>query len=254
MIGSSEKHNPGSGARRRLLRCLLGGWIGWVLLPVANAQQLPNLPKNLPGVVSLPHLMQAPTKTVKPIYPPDALQHWIQATIVLDVVLDTNGDVENLGCDAMCNDARADMIQAAAAAVRQWHWNPVMLKGQPIRVRTRVPVNFVLDASSPPISVCNVLSDPQRFKGQVVNMIGTVEHVAGVNVMRSEACPGSIVIAEHGDATPPDVDAKYAVFQQALAAGPATAAIRGLVRDGGGEGQLVGLRLVLQRVLQVSSK
>jgi|NGEPerStandDraft_6_1074524.scaffolds.fasta_scaffold16561_2 TonB family protein len=215
------------------------------------SQELPKFPKTMPGVVNIPHLPQQPTKTVKPVYPPEALQRWIQATIVLDAVLDTQGAVETLGCDTICSDARPDLLRSAAEAVRQWQWSPVLVKGKPVRVRTRVAVEFALDANSPSISVCNVFRDPQWFMGKVVNLSGTVARVAGVNVLTSKDCDGSMVITD-GDASPPDRDAKYAALQQALAMGSARASLRGLIRKDSGPGQLAGQRLVLQRVLQCS--
>lgn len=225
-----------------------------VLCILARAQELPKLPKVMPGVVNIPHLLQQPTKVVKPIYPPEALQRWIEATVVLDVLLDESGKVQTLGCDMYCSDQRPDLIQAAATAVRQWQWNPVIEKGKPARVRTRVPVEFVLDATSPPISVCNILHDPQWFYGRVVNVEGIVDRVAGVNVLTAKECAGNIVIAMNGDATPVDKDAKYAALEQALASGPAPATLRGLIHDDSGPGRLTGERIVLQRVLQCTPK
>jgi TonB family protein len=228
--------------------------MGWMVAASSGSvvgQELTQFPKNMPGVVTIPHLPQAPTQTVKPVYPPEAQQHWLQGTVVLDVVFDTNGSVEALGCDAVCRDVRPDFVQAAATAVKQWKWQPVLVKGKAVRVRTRVSVDFALDASSPPISVCTVFHDPKNFTGKVVNVNGTLTHVAGVNILSSKDCEGTMVIAD-GDATPPDRDAKYAAMQQALSVGSARATLRGLVHPGSGPGQLSGERLVLQRVLQVA--
>jgi TonB family protein len=216
-----------------------------------SGQELTQFPKNMPGVVTIPHLPQPPAQAVKPVYPPEAQRQWLQGTVVLDVIFDTNGNVEALGCDAICKDVRPDMVQAAAAAMKQWKWQPVLVKGKAVRVRTRVPVEFALDASSPPISVCIVFHDPKNFMGKIVNVSGTLTHAAGVNILSAKECEGTMVIAD-GDSTPPDRDAKYAAMQQALAVGSAKATLRGLVHPGSGPGQLSGQRLVLQRVLQVS--
>lgn len=220
----------------------------------AFAQQPPKLPKDIPGVINIPHLAQSPTSTVKPVYPPEALQRWVEDTIVLDVVLDTNGNVETVGCDAKCGDSRPDLVQAAADAVRQWHWNPVMLKGKPVRVRTRATVVFVLDETSPAVSVCNLFRDPRLFDGRVVNVFGIAEREGGLHVLTSKDCAGSMTIAMDGDATPPVQDAKYAALQQALIVGSASVSLRGLIHDERGVGQLAGQRLVLQRVLKISPK
>jgi hypothetical protein len=226
-------------------------WIGVLLLGGNGlAQELAPLPKTIPGVVNIPHLNQSPTKMVKPVYPPEALQRWVQATIVLDAVLDSNGDVETLGCDVICKDVREDMVQAAATAVRQWKWNPVLLKGNPVRVRTRVSVEFVLDETSPAISVCNLFHDPAWYAGRVVNVSGIAQKQGGLPLLVSKDCAGSLVIAMNGDATPPIEDAKYAALEQSLLSGVAAVSLRGLIHDDRGVGQLAGQRLVLQRVLR----
>ena len=229
--------------------------LGLLLLASAvPAQELSKLPKDLPGVANVPHLLQRPTKVVKPVYPPEALQRWIQASIIFDVVLDVGGDVEMIGCDVTCSDARPDMIKAAAAAVRQWHWDPVLVKGKPSRVRTRVPVDFLLDENTPPISVCNVIRDRKWFVGKVVNIYAIAQHLAGLNELTSKDCEGTLTVAVYGDATPVVEDAKYAAFQQALASAPTAVALRGLVQDDNGVGHLGGQRFVLQRVLQCPLK
>ncbi len=236
----------------RAFICMMGLVVGLSGRPLIG-QELTQFPKNMPGVVTIPHLPQPPKHTVKPVYPPEAQQHWLEGTVVLDVVFDANGSVEALGCDAICKDVRPDMVQAAAAAVKQWKWQPVLVKGKAVRVRTRVPVEFALDASSPPISVCTVFHDPKNFIGKIVNVSGTLTHTAGVNILSAKECEGTMVIAD-GDSTPPDRDAKYAAMQQALAVGSAKATLRGLVHPGSGPGQLSGERLVLQRVLQISQQ
>lgn len=226
----------------------------FLLVAIAIAQDFPKLPKSMPGVVNIPHLLQQPTKKAKPVYPPEALQKWVEATVVLDVVFDESGNVQAMGCEQYCKDQRPDLVQSALDAVRQWHWDPVTVKGKAVKVRTRVPVEFALDASTPPISVCNILKDPQWFYGRVVNVEGVVDRVAGVNVLTAKECSGKIVIAMNGDATPVEKDAKYAALEQALAAGPAPASLRGLIHDDSGPGRLAGERIVLQRVLQIAPK
>jgi TonB family protein len=229
----------------------LMSWAMALSATVSSGQELTQFPKNMPGVVTIPHLPQTPTQTVKPVYPAEAQQHWQQGTVVLDVVFDTNGNVEALGCDAICKSVRPDLVQSAAAAVKQWKWQPVQVKGKTVRVRTRVSVDFALDASTPPISVCTVFHDPKYFDGKVVNVSGTLTHVAGVNNLTSKDCEGTMVIAD-GDSTPPDRDAKYAAMLQAISVGSAKVTLRGLIHPGSGPGQLAGQRLVLQRVLRVA--
>ena len=60
------------------------------------SQELPKFPKTMPGVVNIPHLPQQPTKTVKPVYPPEAKMQGIEGTVVLQATLDKGGKVEDL--------------------------------------------------------------------------------------------------------------------------------------------------------------
>jgi hypothetical protein len=231
--------------------------LGALLLVVAGfviAEDVPKLPKAIPGTVYIPNLLQRPTKVVKPVFPAAELQKWAQQTIIFDVVVGASGEVEMIGCDEVCHDVHPDFIDAGAVAVRQWHWDPVMQRGHVVRVRTRVAVDFLLDETSPPVSVCTALSDPKWFNGRVMNVSGTITRERGLNLIGSKDCAGAMVIGMDGDATPSIKDAKYAQLEQGLAFGPTEATLRGLVRAENTPGLLGGQRLVLQRVLKVAPK
>jgi hypothetical protein len=231
--------------------------LGALVLVVAGfviAEDLPKLPKTIPGTVYIPNLLQRPTKVVKPVFPAAELQKWAQQTVIFDVVVGAGGEVEMVGCDDVCHDVHADFIDAGVTAVRQWHWDPVMQKGHVVRVRTRVAVDFLLDETSPAVSVCTALSDPKWYNGRVMNLSGTVARERGLNEIGSKDCVGTMVIGMDGDATPSIKDAKYAQLEQGLAFGPTEATLRGLVRADNTPGHLDGQRLVLQRVLKVAAK
>jgi TonB family protein len=221
----------------------------------AFAQQpLPKLPKTLPGVVNMPHLFQRPTVSPKPAYPDGAREHWVEGTITLDVVIGENGAPEQIGCDDYCAASRPDMVQAAADAVKKWRWDPVLVKGKPARVLTKVPVDFKLDAATPPISVCNLIKAPQEYIGKTLNVFGIVEKEHDLKIMSSRDCDGTIVFTDNSAMFPPAQDGKFAAMVGAVSQGPTPIAARGLFEQDRAPGHLNGFRLILDRVLKVGSQ
>lgn len=212
---------------------------------------VPKLPKTLPGVVNMPHILQAPIASPKPVYPDGAREHWTEGTVTLEVVIGENGAPEQIGCDDYCAASRPDMIQAAADAVKQWRWNPILLKGKAARVRAKVPIDFKLDASSPPISVCNLIRSPQEYTGKTLNVFGIVEKEHDLRIMSSKDCEGNIVFTDNSAMFPPQQDAKFSAMVGAVSQGPTRITARGLFVQDRAPGHLTGFRLILDRVLKV---
>ena len=77
---------------------------------------------------------------VQPVYPPEARHNRVQGTVRLHVVLSTAGRVQQL--DIVSGDP--DLAKAAAEAVRQWEYKPMLLNGEPVEVDTTVDVVFSL--------------------------------------------------------------------------------------------------------------
>ena len=90
--------------------------------------------------------VKKPTKVVTPAYPESAKLAGIQGSVVLDILIGKGGEVEN----AKAISGPKELWSAAADAVKQWRWEPVLLNEKPIRLRTKVTVNFVLDESHSP--------------------------------------------------------------------------------------------------------
>jgi len=84
-----------------------------------------------------------PTKVVQPSYPESAKLAGIQGTVVVDIIIGKSGEVESVQAVSGPKELRS----AAADAVKQWKWEPFLLNGKEIRVRTKATINFVLDAS-----------------------------------------------------------------------------------------------------------
>ena len=80
---------------------------------------------------------------VKPGYPPLARSARVQGTVLLQVTIDKQGAIANLGVVS----GHPLLVDAAVEAVRQWQYRPILLNGQPIEVVTTVTgVRSALDA------------------------------------------------------------------------------------------------------------
>jgi hypothetical protein len=145
------------------------------------------------------------------------------------------------------------LIEAAAAAVRQWRWDPILVNGKPTRVRTKVFVNFVLDETSPPIDLCTVLGNSAFFDRRTINVSGTVQRVDQLALFRSSHCSGSIVVADDADGLRPLKNEKYAAYEAAIASTPTAVSLRGEFQEDKSPGALGGKRLLLERVLHVDT-
>jgi TonB family protein len=77
---------------------------------------------------------------VKPVYPPDARHNRIQGQVVLAAAIGTNGNIQELRVVS----GHPMLAEAAMAAVRQWHYRPYMINGEPVIVETQITVNFTL--------------------------------------------------------------------------------------------------------------
>jgi TonB family protein len=79
-------------------------------------------------------------KKVDPLYPEDARHDHIQGQVVLQVIIDKNGDIESV----MLVSGHPALAPAAIEAVKQWKYKPYLLNSQPVQVETQVVVNFTL--------------------------------------------------------------------------------------------------------------
>lgn len=77
---------------------------------------------------------------VEPDYPEQARQEHIQGDVLLKVVVDANGVVE----DASLVSGPPLLAPAAIAAVKKWKFKPYVLNGQAVKIETRLRVPFIL--------------------------------------------------------------------------------------------------------------
>jgi TonB family protein len=79
---------------------------------------------------------------VKPVYPEEALAQGIEGTVLLDAVISMEGNVLS---GEVINNPDPRLAKAALDAVKQWHYQPTLLNGQPIEVVTTITVRFHLE-------------------------------------------------------------------------------------------------------------
>ena len=77
-------------------------------------------------------------KSEKPIYPSRAQEQGIQGQVWLKLLISEAGDIENIEI------VSGDPILAPAAvdAVKKWRFKPFMKNGKPVKVSTKIPLDF----------------------------------------------------------------------------------------------------------------
>jgi TonB family protein len=82
------------------------------------------------------------THKVPPVYPPEAkLHNPVNGEVSLLVVVGKDGTVENI---MVAKSLREDYDQNALDAVRQWTFEPYLLNGDPIEVKTTITITYSL--------------------------------------------------------------------------------------------------------------
>jgi len=123
-----------------------GGQMGGVIGGIINsASRLSTAPKFVPATPQRVRVSQGVTKgllvhRVEPPYPTLAKQARVQGDVVLKAVIDRNGDIQDL----QLISGHPMLVPSAIAAVKQWHYKPYLLNGQPVEVETTITVIFTL--------------------------------------------------------------------------------------------------------------
>ena len=122
----------------------LGGVIGGVIggvktavaAPIAPKENRPKAPVRVGGRVREPELV----RRVEPAYPPLARQTHMQGVVVIDAVIDEEGNVVEMKVVS----GPPLMLQSAMTAVKQWKYRPTYLNDIPIAVQLNIIVTFRL--------------------------------------------------------------------------------------------------------------
>ncbi len=77
---------------------------------------------------------------VVPKYPERARLQGIQGPVVMKALVGKDGSVQ----DVRVIGGAAELVQAAVDAVRQWRFQPHLLKGNPVEFETQVTLKFSL--------------------------------------------------------------------------------------------------------------
>ncbi|HTC92929.1 MAG TPA: TonB family protein [Terriglobales bacterium] len=77
---------------------------------------------------------------VPPVYPPIAKMARVEGVVVLDVVLNKNGEL----AEVKVVSGPAMLARGALDAVRQWHFKPYIVDGSPIEIESQVTMSFRL--------------------------------------------------------------------------------------------------------------
>jgi TonB family protein len=93
------------------------------------------------GVYRVGGGVAAPSRLDRPVYPPEAMAAGVKGNVIAEVVIDPGGNV----IDARILRSIPMLDDSALDAVRNWHFQPTMVNGQPVPVRMVVTVNFTLD-------------------------------------------------------------------------------------------------------------
>ena len=110
---------------------------GGVEAPVAKEEK-PDGPLRVGGDVKAP----IPTNRVDPEYTEAARKARIAGIVVVEAVIDRNGNVDRV---RIVKGLPAGLGESAVAAVRQWKFKPGTLNGTPVDVIFNLTVNFKVD-------------------------------------------------------------------------------------------------------------
>lgn len=94
--------------------------------------------------ISTQDAMARLVQRVEPEYPNAARQKHIQGDVLLDVVVNESGAVDEMALVS----GESQLMPAAEQAVRQWHFQPLIKGGHPKKFQSRIGINFTLASGS----------------------------------------------------------------------------------------------------------
>ena len=119
--------------------------------------------------VTAPHVKYAPD----PEYPVEARQAGVQGTVVLGLIVDTDGIPRNI---RVLRSLGYGLDERAVDTVRKWRFNPAKKDGKPVAVEIDVQVNFrLLDGPGStrpyPIDVTITRANREHLQGDDVAVV-----------------------------------------------------------------------------------
>jgi protein TonB len=124
-----------------------GGQLGGVIGGIVSSTSMAAVPKLAVVTPQRVRVSQGVTKglcvhKVEPPYPPLARAARVQGDVVLNAIIDVNGQITNL----QLVSGHPMLVPAAIDAVRQWRYRPYLLNGTPVEVETTITVIFTLSS------------------------------------------------------------------------------------------------------------
>jgi len=119
----------------------VGGVIGGILGGIPSTANVPPPPPAAPkGPVRVGGRVKAPRpiSTPPPIYPDIARAARIQGDVVIDAVIDTNGNISQMKLIS----GHPMLVNAAMDALRRWKYEPTYLDEQPVAIELNVTIHF----------------------------------------------------------------------------------------------------------------
>jgi TonB family protein len=110
------------------------------------------------GVYRVGGAVTAPSRLGVPKYPPDAQAAGLKGAVVVEVVVDATGTVT----EPKIIQSIPLLDEAAIRAVRDWHFEPTLVNGQPVPVRMNLTVNFTLPSATPARRLSDFQFGPER--------------------------------------------------------------------------------------------
>jgi TonB family protein len=89
-----------------------------------------------PGIAAASNIYQA-----RPEYPEHARHNRIQGAVTFEAVIGTEGYIESL----KTSHGPFVLMEPAYKAAKQWQYRPMIMKGEPVDVRTEIHVRFTLN-------------------------------------------------------------------------------------------------------------
>jgi TonB family protein len=94
-----------------------------------------------PGSSTTDSIKLEPIKIQKAIYPVEAAQKGIQGQVLVRIVVSETGQV----ADAEVMSGDPVLAKSALEAVKKWEFKPFIKNGKPIKVATKVPIDFAFE-------------------------------------------------------------------------------------------------------------
>lgn len=135
-----QRQRRGALRRRIGFVGLIAFMAGGVFVAQAAVQTQPN--QEASSVLSYNSRLQ-------PHYPEDAIKNKQQGTVILMVLVGTDGTPRKIEVDP-ATKAAPSLIKAASDVAMQWHFNPAMKNGRAIEGYAKVPVKFSLTVIEKP--------------------------------------------------------------------------------------------------------